>query len=112
MSYNTGFKIVNRRDTDTGFYQGSHYDRFYCIAGDETVWEAYETGGVATLRVHSYLDLLEKSADPTEPDEGHAKIWMSDGSGKGDDGDVIIASQAGGTTKYSILFDHSGGSSW
>jgi hypothetical protein len=58
------------------------------------------------------ITLLEKSADPSEPSEGEAVIWLSDGTGKGDDGDVLVASQAGGTTKYGTLFDHSGGSAW
>lgn len=55
---------------------------------------------------------LERSSDPTEPAEGQYVIWMSDGTGKGDDGDVMIASQAGGVTKYGTLFDHSGGAAW
>jgi len=55
---------------------------------------------------------LERSSDPTEPAEGQYVIWMSDGTGKGDDGDVMIASKAGGTTKYGTLFDHSGGAAW
>jgi len=55
---------------------------------------------------------LEKSADPTEPTEGQFIMWMSDGTGKGDDGDIMIASQAGGTTNYSIIFDHSAGTTW
>ena len=54
----------------------------------------------------------EHSSDPTEPAEGEYKIWMSDGSGKGDDGDVMIASKAGGTTNYGTLFDHSAGAAW
>ena len=52
---------------------------------------------------------LERSADPTAPAEGYFVIWMSDGTGVGDDGDVMIASQAGGTTNYVTLFDHSAG---
>lgn len=59
-----------------------------------------------------FLMLKERSADPTEPSEGQAVIWMSDGTGKGDDGDVMIASKAGGTTKYATLFDHSAGGAW
>ena len=55
---------------------------------------------------------IERSADPTEPAEGYYVIWMSDGTGKGDDGDVMIASQAGGTTNYATLFDHSAGAAW
>jgi hypothetical protein len=70
------------------------------------------------LRVNGYLEvreclrLLERSSDPTEPAEGQAVIWMSDGTGKGDDGDVMIASKAGGVTNYGTLFDHSGGAGW
>jgi hypothetical protein len=40
------------------------------------------------------------------------KIWMSDGTGLGDDGDIIISSTAGGVTNYAILFDHSAGTLW
>jgi hypothetical protein len=58
------------------------------------------------------LLFVERSSDPTEPSEGEAVIWMSDGTGKGDDGDVMIASQAGGTTNYDTLFDHSAGTAW
>lgn len=58
------------------------------------------------------LGLLEKSADPAEPAEGRAVIWMSDGTGKGDDGDVLIGAQAGGVTKWTTLFDHSAGGAW
>lgn len=60
----------------------------------------------------SVLTLLERSADPTAPPEGECVIWMSDGTGKGDDGDVMIASTAGGVTKSKTLFDHSGGDAW
>ena len=55
----------------------------------------------------------ERSSDPTEPDEGEYVIWMTDGSGSmGDDGDVLVASKAGGTTKYTIIHDHSAGTNW
>jgi len=64
------------------------------------------------LEVAGTFALLEKSADPAEPAEGEAIIWMSDGTGKGDDGDVLIASKAGGTTKWTTLFDHSAGAAW
>lgn len=59
-----------------------------------------------------YFRMLEKSADPAEPGEGECVIWMSDGTGKGDDGDVLIASKGGGITKYGTLFDHSAGAAW
>jgi hypothetical protein len=37
---------------------------------------------------------------------------MSDGTGLGDDGDIMIGSTAGGVTNYGTLFDHSGGTLW
>ena len=82
------------------------------VLGDATHTDVYmaEDQGAAVWLEH--INMLERSSDPTEPTEGHAVIWMSDGSGKGDDGDIMIASQAGGATKYATLFDHSGGSSW
>jgi len=58
------------------------------------------------------LKLTERSSDPSEPTEGTSVIWMSDGTDFGDDGDVCIASQAGGVTKKLILFDHSAGDTW
>jgi hypothetical protein len=54
----------------------------------------------------------EQSSNPDEPTEGKAVIWMSDGTGFGYDGDVMIASTAGGVAKYGTLFDHSGGTPW
>ena len=64
------------------------------------------------LEIDSVLSILERSSDPTQPSEGQTVIWMSDGTGKGDDGDVMIASTAGGTTNYGTLFDHSAGTPW
>lgn len=60
------------------------------------------------------LGLIEKSSDPPEPAEGEIIIWVSDGNGDhaGDDGDVMIAGQFGGTTKYGTLWDHSAGDAW
>jgi hypothetical protein len=61
---------------------------------------------------HDRIRLLERTSDPAKPAEGNMVVWMSDGTGLGDDGDVIIASTAGGVTNYAILFDHSGGTTW
>jgi len=61
---------------------------------------------------HDRIRLLERTSDPAKPAEGNMIVWLSDGTGLGDDGDVIIASTAGGVTNYAILFDHSGGTLW
>lgn len=69
-----------------------------------------------TLQIGSHqfsiLYLLEQSSNPAKPGEGYMVIWMSDGTGLGDDGDLMIAATAGGTTKYGTLWDHSAGTGW
>jgi hypothetical protein len=61
---------------------------------------------------HDRIRLLERTSDPAKPAEGNMIAWLSDGTGLGDDGDVIISSTAGGVTNYAILFDHSAGTLW
>jgi len=57
---------------------------------------------------------IERSADPPEPAEGEFVLWMSDGSGYGEDGDFCIATNVGGVTKKTTLFDFawSGNDTW
>jgi len=67
------------------------------------------------LTVNGGIGGLEKSADPAEPAEGEYVIWMSDGTTAQTnvaDGDVVIASKVGGTTKVTILHDHSTAGAW
>ncbi|MCP3681612.1 MAG: hypothetical protein GY861_02885 [bacterium] len=47
------------------------------------------------------------SADPSDPDDGNSVIWMSDGTGSGSDGDIMIKVNVGGTTKIATLLDYS-----
>jgi len=54
------------------------------------------------------LVFKEKSADPDDPAEGYAALWMSDGTGAGDDGDIMMKITGGGTTKTATLVDFSG----
>jgi hypothetical protein len=54
------------------------------------------------------LILREKSADPAAPAEGQSVIWQSDGTGAGDDGDLMVSITAGGVTKTTTLVDFSG----
>ena len=58
-------------------------------------------------RSTSLLEGSETSADPDDPTEGNYVIWMSDGTGSGDDGDIMIKITAGGTTKTATLVDFS-----
>lgn len=47
------------------------------------------------------------SADPADPDPGEAVMWLSDGTGTGDAGDVFLKVNIGGTTKTLKIFDYS-----
>jgi hypothetical protein len=67
---------------------------------------------IADRYFHDRIRLLERTSDPAKPAEGNMVVWLSDGTGLGDDGDVIISSTAGGVTNYAILFDHSAGTLW
>jgi len=90
---------------------------FACGANSEAKW-GYTSDSNLTFTLTAgdvdvpSLGLLERSADPAEPAEGKAVIWLSDGNGKGADGDVLIASKANGVTRWATLFDHSAGAAW
>ncbi len=52
------------------------------------------------------LDAL--SADPDDPATNRSLLWQSDGTGSGDDGDIMIKiTDSGGTTKTETLVDYS-----
>jgi len=90
--------------------------KFIDLTGTSDVWYHSITPPVAgssySGSLHDEISLLEKTADPTEPAATRCVIWLSNGDGKGDDGDLMIASNVDGTTKYGTLFDHSAGSAW
>jgi hypothetical protein len=57
--------------------------------------------------IDSILRLQERSSDAGDPAEGSAVLWMSDGTGAGDDGDIMMKITAGSTTKTVTLVDFS-----
>ena len=59
------------------------------------------------LDVAGAVTQRELSADPSDPDEGSSVTWQSDGTGFGDDGDIVMKITAGGTTKTITLVDFS-----
>lgn len=59
------------------------------------------------LHIDGALTFTERSSDPANPSEGNSVLWMSDGSGTGDDGDILIKITAGGSTKTVTLVDFS-----
>ena len=66
------------------------------------------TGAPETeLHINGGLTLTEKSSDPADPAEGNSVLWMSNGVGSGDDGDIMMKITAGGVTKTITLVDFS-----
>jgi len=53
------------------------------------------------------LSIKERNADPSDPNEGHSVMWQSDGTGSGDDGDIMMKITAGGVTKTATIVDFS-----
>ena len=81
------------------------------IVGDLSVTGNLDTvtvSGDGPLLVFNLLHLQEQSADPADPPEGMSIIWQSDGTGAGDDGDILMKITAGGSTKTATLVDFSG----
>lgn len=50
--------------------------------------------------------------NPEKPANGDATAWVSDGTGLGNAGDMILASTISGTTKYTIIHAYSSGVTW
>lgn len=71
----------------------THSSNFLTLAGGDLVMPT--------------LYLAELSADPSDPAEGKSVLWQSDGTGFGDDGDIIMKITAGGVTKTVTIVDFS-----
>lgn len=78
----------------TNFYSGTTVDFALGLVGSAN-------RGIA------YLCLDELSSDPSDPSEGQSVLWQSDGTGSGDDGDIMVKITAGGVTKTATLIDFS-----
>jgi hypothetical protein len=88
----------------------------YFDAGELFYWRDVDSSNATRMTLNSSNgDLVitgsftfnEKSSDPSDPSEGTAIIWMSDGNGTGDDGDIMMKITAGGSTKTGTLVDFS-----
>lgn len=72
-----------------------------------TQTEHYTQGEIETTSWLDALRLKERSTDPSDPAEGQSIIWQSDGTGAGDDGDIMMKITAGGATKTITIVDFS-----
>ena len=55
------------------------------------------------LDIKGHFTIGEQSADPSDPAEGKATIWMGDGIGTGDDGDLLYMEQSGAVVETGSL---------
>jgi hypothetical protein len=81
--------------------------RVYSDVNGNTAIGTDHTAPDTTLDVEGAITGRELSADPSDPDEGSYTMWMSDGTGSGDDGDLMVKITAGGSTKTITLIDFS-----
>jgi len=98
-----GFQIYDDITTNFAAYweQGTAY---LALWGDDVSQDPD-----SRLDIKGGLTIRELSADPADPDEGASVMWLSDGTGYGDDGDLIVKITAGGTTTTNTLVNHSDG---
>ena len=60
-------------------------------------------------QIVNYNNRETLSTDPADPVKNSHVIWQSDGTGSGDDGDIMIKiTDSGGTTATGTLVDYSG----
>lgn len=79
-------------------------DNSYDLGSTSFYWKDIYAKGTVSM---DELNLREKSADPGDPAEGESVVWQSDGTGSGDDGDIMVKITAGGVTKTVTLIDFS-----
>lgn len=59
------------------------------------------------IHVDGAITLVDQATDPANPDAGNMVMWVSDGTGAGSAGDVMMKINVGGTTKTVALVDYS-----
>ena len=64
-------------------------------------------GVAAGNHQHEKAPLTAQSSDPADPSDGEGAMWLSDGTGTGDEGDVLIKITVGEVTKTVVLVDFS-----
>ncbi len=74
---------------------------------DSTTAILFNVNPSGDVKIKGSITQSELSADPSDPAEGQSVTWQSDGTGSGDDGDIMMKITAGATTKTITLVDFS-----
>ena len=102
---------IQQGSVDYGAFEiqtsGQIYANDYIVANGGMRVGTSVDPGQGVLSVQRYITQFEQSADPADPAEGSYTLWMSDGTGSGDDGDIMMKITAGGTTKTVTIVDFS-----
>ncbi len=108
------FSITPTYNQDGGGADSSNTDLLInrtetAVGSGEQLLADFQVDTVSKFKVDNAgtLEMAERSSDPADPAEGKWTIWMSDGTGSGDDGDILIKVTAGATTKTVTLVDFS-----
>ncbi|MDB2620183.1 hypothetical protein N9X87_00090 [bacterium] len=99
-------------DEDTGWARLAANQQSGGAGGVEVIKLLLDSSSNPITKIMSVLGIVERSSDPDKPADGESIAWMSDGTGLGDDGDLIVSATVGSTTKYSIIFDYSAATTW
>ena len=118
-SFKTKFKIlpsVNGEIRLYGLITAAAADKYISWKVDDATDQFIldrEDANILGFKVNMPLEVVgeilqtELSADPSDPPEGQNVTWQSDGTGSGDDGDIMMKITAGATTKTITLVDFS-----
>lgn len=93
-----GSTTINNRPTLSGY----NYTTKQWEVSSAGTWD-YQGNAISGIGI---ISAGEQSSDPADPLDGYV-LWQSDGTGTGDDGDVLIKVNAGGVTKTLTLIDFS-----
>ena len=105
----TGSTSFNNQNVSSHDFivHGTNDNAFVVDAGENSVGIGGVSAPDTTLHVAGGYTQEPLSSDPSDPDAGNSVQWVSDGTGTGDAGDVIMKINVGGTTKTVTLIDYS-----
>ena len=84
-------------------------NNLYINYGDN---EAIEIDPVNRTLTGQIIDIKQQTNDPEKPKEGQSIMWLSDGNGIGNPGDLMVASTISGETRYNRLLDYNKSYPW
>jgi hypothetical protein len=101
-----GNALYSRNAADNNF-RTLHLISFTSITLDSNGAGIGNSNPATACDVSGAITQRPLSADPADPAAGRFVQWVSDGTGSGDAGDVMIKINVGGTVKTSTLIDFS-----